>query len=155
MLHLLDSPYTSCSANTMNDEQGSQYLSREERERPLILMADDDPEIRRLLSLFFEDRDVDIIETSDGAQALEAVLVHDPNLVILDVMMPELNGWQVCKYIKSKPELAAVKVIMLTAIGPVNNELTSPIFGADDYVDKPFNFDEMGVKVDALIGDAV
>lgn len=118
---------------------------------PLILIADDDIQIRQMLRTFLSTKACDVIEASDGAEALESVLVHKPNLVILDVMMPELNGWQVCKYIKSKEELADVGIIMLTAIGPVNNELTSPIFGADDYVDKPFDLDELSEKIDAVL----
>lgn len=123
------------------------------RERPLILIADDDPEIRRLLTVFFEDQDCDLIEASNGSDALEAIILNQPNLVVLDVMMPELNGWQICKYVKAKEEYAGVGIIMLTAIGPVNNELTSPLFGADDYVDKPFEFDELEFKVRKVLAE--
>lgn len=129
----------------MSDE--TTYPPIDSRDRPLILIADDDPEIRRLLTVFFEDQDCDLIESSNGADALESIILHQPNLVVLDVMMPELNGWQICKYVKSKEEYADIGIIMLTAIGPVNNELTSPLFGADDYVDKPFEFDELEFKV--------
>ncbi len=121
------------------------------RERPLIMVADDDPEIRKLLRIFLDDLDCDLIVVTDGAEALESVLVHRPDLVLLDVMMPELNGWQVCKYIKSKEELASTGIIMITAIGPVNNELTSPLFGADDYLDKPFDFDELEDKIKRVL----
>lgn len=117
------------------------------------MIADDDPEIRRLLQTFFEDQECDLIESVDGAEALENIIVYKPNLVVLDVMMPELNGWQICKYVKSRDEYADVGVIMLTAIGPVNNELTSPLFGADDYVDKPFDFDELEFKVRKVLSD--
>lgn len=124
-----------------------------ERERPLILIADDDPEIRRMLTTFFEEQDCDLLESSNGSDALETIIVNQPNLVVLDVMMPELNGWQICKYVKSKEEYAGVGIIMLTAIGPVNNELTSPLFGADDYIDKPFEFDELEFKVRKVLAD--
>lgn len=121
------------------------------RARPLVLIADDDHEIRNLLHTFFEDQDVDLIESTNGAEALEAIISNRPNLVILDVMMPELNGWQVCKYVKSREEYEDVGIIMLTAIGPVNNELTSPLFGADDYMDKPFDFDILEEKVQKVL----
>ena len=124
----------------------------EEREHPLILIADDDPEIRTLLRLHFETMECDLIEASDGADTLETVILHKPDLLILDVMMPELNGWEVCKYIKERDdEYSHTGVIMLTAIGEVNNSLTSPLFGADDYMDKPFDFDELDFKVRAVL----
>jgi DNA-binding response OmpR family regulator len=125
-----------------------------ERERPLILVADDDPEIRKLLRLHFESMDCDLIETVDGADALEQIIVHEPNLVILDVMMPELSGWEVCKYIrKHEEDYQHTGVVMLTAIGKVNNELTSPLFGADEYIDKPFDFDELDFKARKVLAE--
>ncbi len=126
----------------------SQYGEPDDRERPLILLADDDAEIRKILRAHFETMDCDLIESADGAEALESIIVHRPNLVILDVMMPELSGWEICKYVRQRDEtFHKVGIIMLTAIGPTNNELTSPLFGADDYIDKPFDFDELEFKV--------
>ncbi len=131
----------------------SPYGAPAERKRPLIMLADDDAEVRKLLRAYFEDQDCELVEASDGAQALEDIIVYRPNLVILDVMMPELNGWQICKYVKSRDEFRDVGIIMLTAIGPVNNELTSPLFGADDYIDKPFDFDELEFKVRKVLSE--
>ena len=135
------------------EDDGIAFPPMGERERPLILIADDDPEVRRLLMAFFGDQDCDLLESSNGSDALESIILNQPNLVVLDVMMPELNGWQICKYVKSKPEYEGVGIIMLTAIGPVNNELTSPLFGADDYIDKPFEFDELEFKVRKVLAD--
>lgn len=138
----------------MSDEESElEYGEPSERERPLIMLADDDAEIRKLLRTFLFDQECDIIESSDGAEALENIIVHKPNLVILDVMMPELNGWQICKYVKSRDDFQTVGIIMLTAIGPVNNELTSPLFGADDYIDKPFDLDELEFKIRKVLAD--
>lgn len=124
------------------------------RARPLILLADDDPEIRKVLRAHFELMDCDLLESSNGAEALESILVHQPNLVILDVMMPELNGWEVAKYVREHEDsLAGVGIIMLTAIGPMNNELTSPLFGADEYMDKPFDLDELDFKVRKVLSE--
>lgn len=125
-----------------------EYGSHEDRDRPLILAADDDAELRTLLREHFGEMDCDFIETADGAETLEEIIVHKPDLVILDVMMPELNGWEICKYVRERDEhFEHVGVVMLTGIGPTNNELTSPLFGADDYIDKPFDFDELEFKV--------
>lgn len=135
----------------MSDDEQIPYDEPQNRKRPLILIADDDHEIRNLLRTFFEEQDVDLIESKNGAEALENIITYRPNLVILDVMMPELNGWQICKYVKSREEYEDVGIIMLTAIGPVNNELTSPLFGADDYMDKPFDFDVLEEKVNKVL----
>lgn len=132
----------------------SQYGEPGQRDRPLILVADDDVEIRKILRAHFEEMDCDLIEAADGAETLENIIVHQPNLVILDVMMPELNGWEICKYVRQRDEaFESVGIIMLTAIGPTNNELTSPLFGADDYIDKPFDFDELEFKVRKVLSD--
>lgn len=135
----------------MSDDEQIPYDDPQTRKRPLIMIADDDHEIRNLLRTFFEEQDVDLIESKNGAEALENIITYRPNLVILDVMMPELNGWQICKYVKSREEYEDVGIIMLTAIGPVNNELTSPLFGADDYMDKPFDFDVLEEKVNKVL----
>ncbi|MFB6264629.1 MAG: PleD family two-component system response regulator [Bradymonadaceae bacterium] len=124
-----------------------------ERDVPVILAADDDAELRKLLREHFESMECEFIEASDGAETLEQVIVHKPDLVVLDVMMPELNGWEVCKYIREHEELENVGVVMLTGIGPTNNELTSPLFGADDYIDKPFEFEELAFKVRKVLSE--
>jgi DNA-binding response OmpR family regulator len=132
----------------------SQYGAPQNRARPLILLADDDPEIRKILRAHFETMDCDLLEGGNGAEALESIIVHQPNLVILDVMMPELNGWEVCKYVREHGEsLPGVGIIMLTAIGAINNELTSPLFGADEYIDKPFDLDELDFKTRKVLSE--
>lgn len=131
----------------------SEYGEPLERSKPLILIADDDAEMRKILRTYFQDMDCTLLETADGAETLETIIVHRPNLVVLDVMMPELNGWEVCKYVRAREEFEPVGIIMLTAIGPTNNELTSPLFGADDYIDKPFDFEELEFKVRKVLSD--
>ncbi|MEZ4467207.1 MAG: response regulator [bacterium] len=119
--------------------------------RPLVLLADDDIEIRRLVRRAISGLDVDILEAQDGEEALEKVIVEAPDLVILDVMMPTLTGWEICKYIRSKPHLAETRVVMLTAVGTTVNELTSPLYGADAYLDKPFDLQELASVVKRLL----
>src|SRR5690554_6803885 len=130
----------------------SPYGPPQKRARPVILLADDNYEIRKILRAHFETMDCDLLEAENGAEALEQILVHQPNLVILDVMMPELNGWEVAKYVREHDDaLPGVGIIILTAIGATNNELTSPLFGADDYIDKPFDLDELDFKARAVL----
>lgn len=124
------------------------------RERPLIILADDDSELRLMLKTHFATKDCDVIEAIDGADALEKILIHHPNLVVLDVMMPELTGWEICKYVKERDDLFAhTGILMLTGIGALNNELNAPLFGADEYIDKPFAFPEFEFKVRKVLAD--
>ncbi|MBQ1266733.1 MAG: response regulator [Proteobacteria bacterium] len=121
-------------------------------EKPVILIADDDPDLRSLVRLHVELLDCEVLEANDGAVALETILVEQPDLVILDVMMPELTGWEILRYIRSKEAIADMKVLMLTGIGETLNELSSPIYGADDYLDKPFKGEVLLDKVRKLLG---
>jgi DNA-binding response OmpR family regulator len=108
-----------------------------------LLLADDDMEILRIMRKRFSKRGYQLIEAHNGEEALQVALAERPNLIVLDVMMPRLNGWEVCKYIRDREAYNDVGVIMLTAIGPKLNELTSPLYGADEYMDKPFVLDEL------------
>ena len=117
--------------------------------KPLILIADDDPDLRQLVRLNLETTQCEIIEASNGAQTLELLLIQRPDMIILDVMMPELTGWEVLRYIRTHndKELSDTGVLMLTGIGESLNELSSPMYGADDYIDKPFKGQELLFKV--------
>lgn len=112
-----------------------------------VLIADDDLEILTLLKRQLKKLELDVMEASDGEEALAAAVEHQPRLVILDVMMPGMSGWEVCRAIRENEALKGTKVIMLTGIGERLNEMTSPLYGADDYLDKPFDFDELTEKV--------
>ena len=122
-------------------------------ERTLILIADDDPDLRRMVRLQLEELPFELLEANDGANTLELILTEAPDLVILDVMMPELTGWEILRYLRGKPELADTGVLMLTGIGETLNELSSPMYGADDYIDKPFKARELLKKVKKILTD--
>jgi len=108
-----------------------------------LLVADDDAEMRRLVRRALEKRGYTIVEARDGEEALERILELKPAAVVLDVMMPGLTGWEICKYIRSHESLSSVGVLMLTAIGRTVNEMTSPLYGADAALDKPFDVSEL------------
>jgi DNA-binding response OmpR family regulator len=108
-----------------------------------ILVADDDVEILGLITRHLRTLEVRILEASDGEDALKTVRREHPDLVILDVMMPGMTGWEVCRAIREDDSLASTGVIMLTGIGERLNEMTSPLYGADEYLDKPFEFGDL------------
>jgi len=123
----------------------------DDHKRPLILIADDDPEMRRMVRRSLAGLKGELIEARDGEETLTFVIEHRPDLVVLDVMMPTLSGWEICKYVRSKPEYESTAIVMLTAIGKTVNEMTSPLYGADAYLDKPFDIQEMVETVRRLL----
>jgi DNA-binding response OmpR family regulator len=105
-----------------------------------ILVVDDDPEILTMLQLRLEHSGYKVLTASDGKEALTSAKRNRPDLMILDVMMPSKNGWEVARALKQDPVTEGIKVVMLTAIGEQVNEITSPLYGADAFLDKPFDF---------------
>jgi DNA-binding response OmpR family regulator len=116
-----------------------------------ILVVDDDPEILGMLQLRLEHRGYKVLTASDGKEALAVAKRSRPHLMILDVMMPAKNGWEVARALKQDPVTEDIKILMLTAIGASVNELTSPLYGADAHLDKPFKFDELEAQVATLL----
>jgi DNA-binding response OmpR family regulator len=122
-----------------------------ETRKPVVLIADDDPEILSLLSIRLSRSGFQVLEAVDGEQTLAVVRQHYPDLIILDVMMPGKNGWEVAKEIRHDARFKNIGIIMLTAIGEKINEMTSPLYGADEYVDKPFEFADLERKMRAVL----
>lgn len=108
-----------------------------------ILIVDDNPQILGMLSARLKSRGYRVATAEDGEAALAAIERERPALLLLDVMMPKKNGWEVARAVRQDPAARDVKIIMLTAIGESINELTSPLYGADAHLDKPFDFDEL------------
>lgn len=128
----------------------------DERTRPLILIADDDPDLRNLVHLTLENFDCDILEATDGDGTIELLHEEKPDLLILDVMMPRITGWEVLRHIRSHEDksVSDTGVLMLTGIGETLNGLSSPMYGADDYIDKPFQEAELLFKVRRVLSKA-
>jgi DNA-binding response OmpR family regulator len=116
-------------------------------EDSLVLVADDEPSMLQLLSAYVRSKGYRVLEASDGDLAWQLAREHLPDVVVLDVMMPGMSGWEVCKKIREAVSLAHTGVIMLTGIGESLNEMTSPLYGADAYIDKPFEFSELEAKI--------
>jgi DNA-binding response OmpR family regulator len=121
------------------------------KSKPVVLIADDDPEILTLLGIRLSKMGYQVIEAQDGNTAIERAKKERPDLVLLDVMMPGRNGWEVAKALREDASLSQLGIVMLTAIGERVNEMTSPLYGADDYVDKPFDFVVLEQKIRAVL----
>jgi DNA-binding response OmpR family regulator len=121
--------------------------------KPTILVADDDPQILTMLGIRLSKRGYQVLEAADGLQTLSKARQHKPDLVLLDVMMPGKNGWEVAKELRADDSLRNVGIVMLTAIGERVNEMTSPLYGADAYVDKPFDFDDLEKKIKKVLDE--
>ena len=118
---------------------------------PKILVADDDVELLAILSQHLRKTKCTLIEARDGEEALSLARKHQPDLMILDVMMPGLSGWEVAKRVRDDASLENTGIIMLTAIGEALNALTSPLYGADEKLDKPFEFGDLDAKIKKVL----
>jgi CheY-like chemotaxis protein len=113
----------------------------------VVLVADDEPSTLALLGRHLRSKGYSVLEANDDDQAWELAHEHLPHLVVLDVMMPGMSGWEVCRKIREAVSLAHTGVIMLTGIGETLNEMTSPLYGADAHLDKPFEFAELDRRI--------
>ena len=113
-----------------------------------ILIADDDRNIVELLRLYIEKEGYTTLTASNGKEAIEVLKKQKPDLVILDVMMPEADGWQVCKEIRKTSE---TPIIMLTAKGETFDKVLGLELGADDYMVKPFETKELMARIKAVL----
>ncbi|HEU0030922.1 MAG TPA: response regulator [Kofleriaceae bacterium] len=116
-----------------------------------ILVVDDDPEILAMLSTRLSHRGYKVSTASDGNRALELAKRERPQVVLLDVMMPGKSGWEVARALKQDPVTQHIKIVMVTAIGEQVNELTSPLYGADAHIDKPFEFERLEKVISELV----
>ena len=113
-----------------------------------ILVCDDDKNICELIRLYLEKENYTVVLANDGEEALAAFSAENPNLVLLDIMMPKLDGWQVCREIRRKSNCP---IIMLTAKGETFDKVLGLELGADDYVVKPFDTKEIVARIKAVL----
>ncbi len=117
-------------------------------ERGKVLIVDDDQRLVDALAVYLERQGYSIAKAHDGVQGLETFDKYQPDLAILDVMMPRLNGWEMCKQLR---ERSTVPIIMLTARGQENDRVMGLQLGADDYVSKPFSLKELEARIEAIL----
>lgn len=117
-------------------------------ENKKVLIVDDDENICELLRLYFDKDGFDTVIANDGESAIAKFAIEEPDIIILDVMLPKLDGWQVCRTIRKS---SSVPIIMLTAKGETFDKILGLDLGADDYVTKPFDSKEVLARVRAIL----
>lgn len=118
-----------------------------------LLIADDEPDIRSLVRMTLTSHKFEIIEASDGIEALKMVKQEFPDLVLLDVTMPGMTGFEVCQEIRSDPALSSTVVVMLTALAQESDLKVGEEAGADGYFTTPFSPLALMRRVDEILGE--
>lgn len=121
------------------------------RERPLILAVDDEPANLALLQKLLTRQGYDVVEAVDGRSALTAVAEHRPDLVCLDVMMPGLDGIEVCQRLRRQPDQAGLPILLLTALDRAEDKARGLEAGANDFLSKPFDHIELSARLRSLL----
>jgi DNA-binding response OmpR family regulator len=121
-------------------------------ERPLVLVADDDPDILSLVTLRLERDGYEVIGAPDGERAVEEALARTPDLALIDVSMPKLDGYEVTERLRQHEPTSAIPIILLTARVQDSDVARGIEAGADDYVKKPFSTADLRTRVQAALG---
>ncbi|GEM_PF-1847 len=124
------------------------HMGKGGKRMPKVLVVDDDAHIRELVRLYLEDEGIEVVQKGNGAEALEYAENHSPDLVILDIMMPRMDGWDLCAKLR---ELGDMPILMITAKGEPADRIKGFKLGTDDYLAKPFDPMELTLRVKALL----
>jgi two-component system cell cycle response regulator len=116
-----------------------------------VLIVDDNPQNLELLQAFLESLPVRLVTATDGAEALAKVATHRPDLILLDIMMPRMSGFQVCRKLKSDPATRDIQILMVTALNELGDIEQATECGTDDFVSKPVNKFELLTRVRSLL----
>ncbi|HUJ11187.1 MAG TPA: response regulator [Verrucomicrobiae bacterium] len=120
-------------------------------QRRFILIAEDEPDTANLLQIHLQQRGYSTAVAADGFNALNLVFEGHPDLVILDLMLPKLHGFEVCRMLKASPSTREIPVLILTAMASTENKVQGFNAGAADYMTKPFEVAELLARIDSLM----
>ena len=131
-------------------------MSRNQTEKeldrpPVVLVVDDNQQNRELLQAYLEDVDCETVPANDGLEALEIIAKDPPHLILLDVMMPKMSGFEVCRRIKNDPKTTDIPVIMVTALNEFGDIERGIDSGTDDFLSKPVNKLELLTRVKTML----
>lgn len=118
---------------------------------PRILIADDNPQGVELLEAYLVGIDADVRTAADGEETLEQVRLWQPDLILLDIMMPKISGFEVCKRLKADPATKDISVLMITALDQPSDKDRAVEVDTDDYLTKPINKTELLLRVRAML----
>ncbi|MHC4498820.1 MAG: response regulator [Planctomycetota bacterium] len=124
---------------------------KEQQKPPLVLVVDDNQQNLELLQAYLEDLDCRTVPAYDGPEALEIVAKDKPDLILLDVMMPKMSGFEVCKRIKNNPKTTGIPIIMVTALNEYGDIERAIDCGTDDFLSKPINKLELLTRVKTML----
>jgi two-component system alkaline phosphatase synthesis response regulator PhoP len=124
---------------------------KEQKKTPIVLIVDDNQQNLELLQAYLEDMDCETVPAHDGPQALEIIGASAPDLILLDVMMPKMSGFEVCKRIKNDPRTSNIPVIMVTALNEFGDIERGIDSGTDDFLSKPVNKLELVTRVKTML----
>jgi DNA-binding response OmpR family regulator len=127
-------------------------VTADERAQPVVLVADDEEDIRELIVFRLENSGYTVIEAHDGAEALELARSERPDLAVLDVMMPKLDGYELTQRLRDDEATRRMPIILLTARSQEADVQHGFDAGADDYIRKPFSPEELRSRVQAILG---
>ncbi len=138
----------------MSRNQGSSRIPNKLPKGGLILVADDEEDVVGLVASSLQTAGFEVISAHDGPAAVEAAQMKAPALIILDLMLPGLSGFEVCRLLKGDPRTYRIPIIMLSAKAQVNDRVEGLELGADDYVTKPFSTRELVLRVKSVVSRA-
>ena len=116
-----------------------------------ILIADDEPFNRELLEAFLSEGNYELEYAADGQETLDKTASFNPDLILLDVMMPKLSGFEVCEKLKKDPQTSSVMILMVTALSDLGDVERAVAVGCDDFLSKPINQIELLIRVENLL----
>jgi DNA-binding response OmpR family regulator len=120
-----------------------------------VLIVEDDLSINTSLQFLMNQCGYEALTATNGEDAIEAVMKYLPDLILLDVMLPGINGYEVCEIIRLNPKWQKTRIIFLTALGDSENIAKAMVLGADDYISKPFSNNTVKEKVKKLLEDSI
>ena len=123
----------------------------EVKKSPRILLVDDEPDILKMVRLRLETAGYQVSVAADGEEGLQKAMLEHPDLMILDLMLPKLNGYEVCKALKQDPKFRSIPIILFTAMAQEKDEKAGFACGADAYMRKPFHSQELLAEVQRLL----
>jgi len=118
-----------------------------------ILVVDDDLGTTKLLEMILAQEGYDVVAVNNSYDTLSTALAYDPNLVLLDLVMPSVDGFEVCKNLRAKSQFAKIPIVFFTSVSDIEKKVAAFGSGANDYIVKPIHPQELKLRIKALIGN--